>query len=174
MAQGRVYLGWGDGETESQFGFGVHRGWISTPGDSVLLVSQAYTGDIRLALGEKILLLGEGYWNAQAIAGLGGGGIGQEFGTGGVPLKSRGGWGQLNLRPSFTWELGGGFGIDDPDETQLPAATGRGRNIVYEGHVHVRPGGGLIFGLEYRRIATLYQAGTLSANHVNGFMGVAF
>ncbi|MFI5206610.1 MAG: hypothetical protein ACHQX4_01210 [Gemmatimonadales bacterium] len=173
MVQGRVYIGWGDGETESEIGFGAHRGWISTPADT-LITSQAYTADIRLALGEKILLMGEGYWNAQAIAGLGGGAIGQEFGVGGVPVKSRGGWGQLNLRPSFSWEFGGGFGIDDPDDTQLPAATGRDRNIVYEGHVHVRPGGGLIFGVEYRRIATLYSAGTLTANHVNGFMGVAF
>jgi hypothetical protein len=174
MVQGRVYMGWGDGERESEIGVGVHRGWISTPGDTVLLTSQAYTADIKLALGEKILLMGEGFWDAQAIAGLGGGAIGQEFGTGGVPVKSRGGWGQINLRPSFTWEFGGGFGIDDPDETQLPAATGRGRNIVYEGHVHVRPGGGLIFGVEYRRIETLYSAGTLTANHVNGFMAVAF
>ena len=173
MVQGRVYLGWGDGETESQLGFGVHRGWVSTPADTLLL-SQAFTADARLALGEHVLLLGEGFWSAQAIAGLGGGAIGQEFGVNGVPVKSRGGWGQLNLRPSFTWELGGGFGIDDPDETQLPAATGRGRNIVYEGHVHVRPGGGLILGVEYRHIATLYSSGELTANHVNGFMGVAF
>ncbi|MFI5281409.1 MAG: hypothetical protein ACHQU1_13010, partial [Gemmatimonadales bacterium] len=85
MAQGRVYMGWGEGETESQIGFGAHRGWISTRGDSVLLVSQAYTADIRLALGEKILLMGEGYWNAQAIAGLGGGAIGQEFDVNGLP-----------------------------------------------------------------------------------------
>jgi hypothetical protein len=173
MVQGRVYVGWGDGETESEIGLGVHRGWISTPADTTI-TSEAYTADVRLAIGEKILLMGEGFWNAQAIAGLGGGGIGQEFGVGGVPVKSRGGWGQLNLRPSFSWEFGGGFGIDDPDVTQLPVATGRGRNMVYEGHVHVRPGGGLIFGVEYRRISTRYSAGTLSANHVNGFMGVAF
>src|SRR5579859_3375569 len=49
MVQGRVYIGWGDGETESQFGFGVHRGWINTPGDTVLLTSEAMTADARLA-----------------------------------------------------------------------------------------------------------------------------
>ena len=173
MVQGRAYIGWGEDETESQIGLGIHRGWVRTPADSEL-VSQAYSADIRLALGAKILLLGEGYWNAQAIAGLGGGGIGQEFGTAGEPVKSRGGWGQLTFRPSFMWQFGGGVGIDDPDETQLPVATGRGRNLVYEGHLHVRPGGGLILGVEYRRIETLYSAGTLTANHVNAFMGVAF
>jgi hypothetical protein len=173
MFQGRAYVGWGEGETESEIGVGIHRGWINTPADT-LLASQAFTADLKLAFGEHVLLLGEGFWSAQAIAGLGGGAIGQEFGTGGVPVKSRGGWGQLNLRPSFMWEFGGGAGIDDPDETQLPAATGRGKNVVIEGHLHLRPGGGLIMGAEYRRITTTYSAGDLTANHVNVFMGVAF
>ena len=179
MAQGRVYIGWGDGETESEIGFGAHRGWISTPADT-LLTSQAFTGDLRLALGEKILIQAEGYLNGRALAGLGGGGIGQEFDSLGAAVQSRGGWAQLNLRPSLSWEFGGGAGIDDLKKNaqgnlvNALSAKGRSRNVVYEGHVHVRPGGGLIFGVEYRRIATTYSAGTLTANHVNGFMGVAF
>ena len=172
FVQGRIYVGWGDGETESQVGVGIHRGWIATTGDS-LLTSEAYTADLRLALGEKVLLLGEGFLNGQATAGLGGGGIGQEFGLNGVPVKSHGGWGQLNLRPTFSWELGGGAGLDDPDEAFLTPAQ-RGRNIIYEGHVHYRPGGGLLLGAAFRHIETSYATGTQKVNHINAFVGLAF
>jgi hypothetical protein len=172
FVQGRLYIGWGDGETESQIGVGIHRGWIATTGDT-LLTSEAYTGDVRLAIGEKVLILGEGFLNGQATAGLGGGGIGQEFGLGGRPVKSHGGWAQLNLRPTALWELGGGAGLDDPDEALLTPAQ-RGRNIIYEGHVHLRPGGGLLLGAAFRHIETSYATGTLTANHINGFVGLAF
>jgi hypothetical protein len=173
MVQGRAYVGWGEGDAESEIGFGIHRGWINTP-SGMLISSEAYSADARIALGEHLALLGEAFFNGQALAGLGGGGIGQEFGTGGVPVKSKGGWAQLNVRPNLTWEFGGGFGVDDPDESQLAPATGRGRNLVYEGHVHLRPGGGLIMGAEFRRIETDYAAGALTGNHVNVFMGVGF
>lgn len=172
FVQGRLYVGWGDGETESQIGVGVHRGWIATTGDS-LLTSEAYTADLRLALGEKVLLLGEAFFGGKATAGLGGGGIGQEFGLTGLPVESKGGWGQLNIRPTFAWELGGGAGIDNPDDNLLTALQ-RGRNIIYEGHLHYRPGGGLILGAAFRRIETSYATGAVTANHINGFVGLSF
>ena len=172
FVQGRLYVGWGDGDAESQVGVGVHRGWIATTGDT-LLTSEAYTADFRLALGSRVLLLGEGFLNGRATAGLGGGGIGQEFGLNGMPVKSHGGWGQLNVRPNGTWELGGGAGLDDPDEAFL-TATQRGRNIIYEGHVHYRPGGGLLLGAAFRHIETGYATGTQKVNHINGFVGLAF
>ncbi|HEY2806111.1 MAG TPA: hypothetical protein VGI92_09660 [Gemmatimonadales bacterium] len=172
FVQGRVYVGWGDGDAESEIGFGVHHGWIATTGDTDL-TSQAYSVDAKISLGEKIQLLGEGYFDGEATAGLGGGGIGQEFGLGGRPVKSRGGWGQLNLRPSFTWEIGGGAGFDDPDDAFLTPMQ-RGRNIIYEGHIHWRPGGGFIAGTTFRRIETTYAPGTISANHFNAFVGLAF
>jgi hypothetical protein len=170
--QGRVYFGWGDGETESQVGFGIHRGWIATTGDT-LLASEAFTADVRLALGEKILLMGEGFLNGRATAGLGGGGIGQQFGLGGRPVKSNGAWGQINLRPSLSWEIGGGAGMDDPDDAFVTPAQ-RGLNVIIEGHLHYRPGGGLIIGSAFRRIETSYAAGKMAANHINAFVGVAF
>ena len=46
--------------------------------------------------------------------------------------------------------------------------------MAYEGHLHWRPGGGLLFGAEFRRLETTYAAGTLSANHINWFAGLAF
>ncbi len=171
-AQGRFYFGWGDGDTESQFGVGIHRGWIATTGDTVLS-SEAITADWRLALGERILVLGEAFFNGQALAGLGGGGIGQNLGLSNVPVRAAGGWAQLNLRPSLTWEFGGGAGLDDVDEADIPTS-GRGRNIHYTGHVHWRPGGGLLLGFEFRRMETRYATGTIGANHLNWFAGVAF
>jgi hypothetical protein len=172
MLQGRAYIGWGDGDAESQIGVGIHRGWFATIGDS-LLTSQAYTADLRLAFGEKVQLLAEGYYNGSALAGLGGGGVGQSFGVAHVPVDSRGGWAQLNLRPTFSWELGGGLGMDDPDDSDLPSA-GRLKNMIYEGHLHWRPGGGLIVGAAFRRIETTYSTGVRAANVVAFFSGVAF
>lgn len=171
-AEGRVYFGWGDGDAESQFGFGIHRGWLVAGGDT-LLTSEALTVDGRLAFGEKLLLQGEGFFNGQALAGLGGGGIGQNLGAGGVPVRTQGAWVQLNLRPTFAWELGGGYGFDDPDDSDLPA-TGRFKNVVFSGHLHWRPGGGLLTGVEVRRIETTYLNGVYAANHINWFAGVAF
>jgi hypothetical protein len=171
FVQGRAYIGWGDGETETQIGVGVHRGWIATTGDT-LLTSSAVTVDGRIALGEKILLMGEAF-TGSALASLGGGGIGQELGAGGIPVDTRGGWVQLNLRPSFAWELGGGWGMDDPDDTDLPA-TGRMKNMHAEGHLHWRPGGGLILGGEVLRLQTTYQSVVQSAWHVNFFSGLSF
>jgi hypothetical protein len=170
-AQGRLYLGWGSDDTESQIGFGVHRGWIASA--DTLLTSEAFTVDWRIALGSRVLILGEAFLEGQALAGLGGGGIGQNLGAGGVPVRTRGGWVQLNLRPSFAWELGGGYGQDDPNEADLTPA-GRGRNVVMSGHLHWRPGGGLLFGFELRRLETTYAAGVVTANHVNWFAGLAF
>ena len=171
FVQGRIYTGWGDGETETQIGLGVHRGWIGTTGDS-MLVTEAYTVDARIALGEKVSLTGEGFVGS-ALAGLGGGGVGQEFGLGGIPVDSRGGWVQLVARPSSSWELGAGWGMDDPDDADLPT-TGRLRNVTYGGHITVRPGGGFFAGGEVRRIETTYQAGALPAWHVNVYSGVTF
>jgi len=172
MLQGRAYIGWGDGDAESQIGFGVHRSWFATAGDS-LLVSAAYTADLRLAFGEKIQILAEGFYNGSALAGLGGGGIGQNFGVGHIPVDTRGGWAQLNLRPTFAWELGGGVGMDDPDDTDLPV-TGRLKNMIYEGHLHWRPGGGFLIGAAFRRIETTYATGVLPANSIAFFSGLAF
>jgi hypothetical protein len=172
MLQGRAYFGWGDGDAESQIGVGVHRSWFATAGDT-MLVSQAYTADLRLAFGEKIQILAEGFYNGSALAGLGGGGIGQNFGVNHVPVDTRGGWAQLNLRPTFAWELGGGVGMDDPDDTDLPV-TGRLKNMIYEGHLHWRPGGGFIIGAAFRRIETTYSSGVLPANSIAFFSGLAF
>ncbi|MDP3911097.1 MAG: hypothetical protein Q8Q14_11970 [Gemmatimonadales bacterium] len=175
--QGRVRLAWGPADDPSEIAVGGHMGWLlgadSTTGDSVL-ASQAITADARIRLGGVLELIAEAY-AGQAVAGLGGGGIGQNVGARGVPVRSKGGWVQLNVRPSAArWMVGGGCGLDDPDDADVTAA-GRFKNVVCEGHIEWRPGGGpMLFGLEYRRLETTYQAGTMSAGHINLAAGYRF
>jgi hypothetical protein len=106
------------------------------------------------------------------LAGLGGGGIGQNMVRDGVPVRSKGGWALLNFRPTVAWEFGGGGGIDDPDDDDLAPAS-RLRNASFEGHViwRKRPA---VVGLEGRGIRTQYAppVGTRSATQVN--LGIGF
>jgi len=172
--EGRVRLGWGPTDDPSEVAIGGHIGWLrgfdSLTGDS-LLQSRAVTFDTRLKLGPAEIL-GEAFIG-QALAGLGGGGIGQNTGVGGAPVRTKGGWGQLNVRPRTGWMFGGGCGIDDPKDADVPA-TGRFRNFVCEGHVEWRPPGPLLFGFEFRRLQTRYQAGDFTVNHLNLAAGYRF
>lgn len=171
--QGRVRLGWGPTDDPSEVAIGGHIGWVvgldSTTGDT-LQKSNAVSFDTRLRFG-TVEFLGEAY-SGQAVAGLGGGAIGQNFGVGGVPVHSKGGWGQLNVRPRAGWMFGGGCGLDDPDDADVPA-TGRFRNFVCEGHVEWRPGP-LVLGFEFRRLETRYEAGDFVVNHLNLATGFRF
>src|SRR5437867_6453024 len=165
--QGRVRLAWGPTDDPSEVAIGGHIGWLrgldSLTGDSVL-TSRALTFDTRLKLGPAEIP-GEAF-AGQAIAGLGGGAVGQNAGVAGAPVHTKGGWGQLNFRPRRGWMLGGRCGIDDPkDADVLP--NGRFRNFVCEGHVEWRPPGPLAFGFEFRRLQTRYQAGDFTVNHLN-------
>jgi hypothetical protein len=172
--EGRLRLGWGPTDDPSEIAVGGHLGWIkgldSTTGDT-LLVSKAVTVDARIKVGFAELI-GEAY-TGEALAGLGGGGIGQSLGAGGVTVRTKGGWGQINLRPVPQFMFGGGCGLDDPNDTDLPA-TGRLRNFVCEGHAEWRPPGPLVFGFEYRRLSTRYASGDFSASHLNLAAGYHF
>lgn len=176
VIEGRLFVQWGEEDGESEVGIGGHLGWVATTGDS-LLVSKALTADFRVALGRKLSLTGSAF-TGQALAGIGGGGIGQDLGTGGVPLRTRGGWVQLDVRPTFAWEFGGGVGIDDPNDDDLEGNAGgyagRLRNLVKAAHLMWRPGGGLLFGAEVRRIDTTYADVVLGVTHVNVYAGLFF
>jgi len=177
-AEGRVYLDWGSDERESTIGFGAHRGWIATAGTGTI-ASQALTADFRIVFAGVVTVAGEAF-TGQVLTGLGDGGIAQDLGPQGQPVRSRGGWAQVDVRPVFAWELGGGYGRDDPTDGDLlqvggtPPPGARLSNVVYEGHLHWRPGGGLLLGAEFRRFETEFPAGVLKANHVNGFVGLFF
>lgn len=173
FAQGRLRLGWGPADDPSELAVGAHIGWIrgldSTTGDSVIQ-SRAITADARVKLG-RVELLGEAFVG-QALGVLGGGAIGQTRGVGGVPVRTKGGWGQLNIRFTPLVMVGGGCGLDDPDDADLPLPPPTGpppalRNFVCAGMVEWRPRGPLVFGAEVRRFATDYAAGRFTALHFN-------
>jgi hypothetical protein len=167
--QGRVRGRWGEGDNAGEVSFGGHYGWLqdSTGGQ---IHSKALAMSVWTPITPQIELRGEAFVG-QALAGLGGGGIGQNMVRNGVPVRTKGGWVQLNLKPSRALELGGGAGIDDPDDEDLVASS-RLENTAFEGHViwRHRPA---VVGVELREIRTKYgTAGTQSATHVN--LGIGF
>ena len=177
FVQGRLRGSWGDVTDPSEVGVGYHLGWFAES-DSTLSTSRALVlgGRIKLGLAE---VRGEWY-DGHGLGALGGGGIGRNFSTvlPGEPLNDRGGWFQLNLRPRPLWEIGGGCGYDEPDETQLNPADPfeRVQNTACEGHFIWQPGGPIVAGVEYRRIATEYGSttGIIVDNHINIQAGFKF
>lgn len=172
--EGRIRMGWGPTDDPSELAIGGHLGWLAR-GDT-LIKSQAATVDTRIKLG-PLELLAEAF-TGQALAGLGGGGINQNLGPLSAPVRTKGGWAQLNLKPVHEVSMGGGCGIDNPNDDDLrPAvgpAQGRLKNFVCEGHVDVRPSGPLVFGLEFRRLKTTYSTGEFTDNHINAAAGFRF
>jgi hypothetical protein len=169
--QSRIGVRWGQSGAPGEISVGGHVGWISTTGDS-LLDSRAAAVMLQLPLGKRIELRGEAF-TGKAIAGLGGGAIGQNLGLNGVPVHTKGGWGQLLIRPTPQWELGGGYGIDNPKDADLDTATMRLKNQTFEGHIQWRPSP-LVLGIEYRYINTSYAAGKATAGHLNLALGAEF
>lgn len=167
--QGRVRARWGDVENAGEVSFGGHYGWLLDSTDA-RVPSKALAVSVWTPLVGNIELRGEAFIG-QALAGLGGGGIGQNMVRNGVPVEGKGGWVQLNYRAG-SWELGAGGGIDDPDDDDL-AASSRLKNTAFEGHVIWRHAPAIV-GLEVRGLRTDYAPplDTRSAEHVN--LGVGF
>src|SRR3989475_633518 len=172
--EARVRLAWGPTDDPSEVAIGGHLGWLAS-GDT-LFQSRAVTADARVKVG-PVELLAEAF-SGEALAGLGGGGIGQNIGPTGAEGRTKGGWGQLNVRPRREVLVGGGCGLDDPDDGDLSDALGsshgRLKNFACEGHVDFRPAGPLVFGIEFRRLETTYPSGKFTANHLNFAAGYRF
>src|SRR5881397_648093 len=172
--QGRVRLGWGPLDDPSEVAIGGHLGWLASA--DTLFQSRALTADARVKFG-PVEFLAEAF-SGKALAGLGGGGIGQNIGPTGAQVRAKGGWGQLNIRPRREVLVGGGCGLDDPDNGDLSDALGnphgRLKNFACEGHVDFRPAGPLVFGIEFRRLETTYPSGKFTANHFNLAAGFRF
>jgi hypothetical protein len=172
--EGRVLARWGAGEQAAEVSVGGHLGWLATAGGRV--ESRAAAVSAWVPIGRYVEVRGEAF-TGRALAGLGGGGIGQSLGPGDRPVYTDGGWAQLNFFPVRSFELGGGFGIDDPHDGDLAlaSAASRLRNRAIEGHFIWRPRP-LVVGLEVRDLETRYGAGIgdVSTTHVNLGAGMEF
>jgi hypothetical protein len=171
--QGRVRARWGAGEEQGEVSVGGHYGWLAV-GPSRRTTSRALAVGVWTPLVRGLELRGEAYVG-RALAGLGGGGIGQNFGVDSTAVETTGGWAQLNLRPVPAWELGAGVGLDDPDDADLDPAGQRLRNLALEGHTSWRRAP-IVLGAEVRLLRTRYGTGggTVRATHLNLAAGVEF
>jgi hypothetical protein len=170
--QGRVHATWGQPGQEGELSVGGHYGWLAV-GPARRAHSKAVALSLWTPIVSKLEIRAEAF-TGQALAGLGGGGIGQSFGLDSVPVHTKGGWVQLNVRPSEMWELGAGAGIDDPDDDDLNPATARLRNLALEGHAVWRLAP-VVVGGEVRRLRTRYASlGDIAATQVNLAVGFEF
>lgn len=155
-----------------EIGIGAHRGALRVAGDSTL-DAWAVSADIRVPLGSRLELRGEGY-RGHLIRGLGGGAIGQNFGTlniaqqPGVPLTDTAGWLQLNAQLSAMVISGVGCGTDRVHEV----AADRKRNTVCAAHVQWRPVQPLLLSAEWREFRTRYASGLMQGRHLNLGFGI--
>jgi hypothetical protein len=171
--QGRVKLAWGADETAGEIGVGYHVGKVWDVNNEVQ-DSHAVGADVLVPIGPKLELRGE-FFSGQLLRGLGGGGIGQGFGLGGTtPVRSTGAWGQLNFRLTPRILVGAGYGFDDPDDADLAPTGTRLLNTTQEAHLHWRPSGPLVFGLEWRSMRTRYDASDYPNTHINLAFGFEF
>jgi hypothetical protein len=170
--QGRVQATWGQAGQEGELSVGGHYGWLAV-GPDRRTHSKALALSLWTPIVSKLEIRAEAF-TGQALAGLGGGGIGQSFGLDSVPVHTKGGWVQLNVRPSEMWELGAGAGIDDPDDDDLDPVTARLRNLALEGHAVWRLAP-VVVGGEVRRLRTRYASlGDVAATQINLAVGFEF
>lgn len=165
FVQARASAQWGAPELAREIGCGMHQGWLMPA--TTRVASNAIACDAMLPMTEWLELRGEAFVG-QGLRGLGGGGIGQNFTTANASLKSKGGWAQLNLRPTFALRLGAGCGVDHPD-----ALVTRRRNDACSAYA-LRTAGPVFVAAELRRLRTEYSTGRYTNDHVTLATGFEF
>lgn len=163
--QARVFGAWGEVE-RGEIGCGVHQGWLvpATERESAL----ALACDLVAPLASWLEIRGE-WFRGEALRGLGGGGIGQNFLPSGETLRTSGGWAQVNLRVAGRLGMGVGCGVDHP----VPGAV-RHRNDVCAAHAMLRQEGPFFVGAEYRWMHTEYSTGRYVNDYVTLGTGFEF
>ncbi len=169
--QGQLRLDWGEAERPASITAGVHAGRIADA-SNVERTTNAVAATFRIPLGSRVEVRGEAF-DGQALRGLGGGGIAQGLGVGGAAVRTRGGWAQIDLQATPRLLIGGGRGMDDPEDADV-LANGRLRNTTAEAHLHWRPAGPVVLGFEWRRTTTDYAAGSRTNQHLNLAFGFEF
>lgn len=168
--QTRAHVTWGDSENPAEVGVGLHYGSIADKNNEAQ-TSSAVTLDFLVPLGERFEVRGEAF-SGQALAGLGGGGIGQNFGIDTLTVvRSVGMWTQLNYRVSPRLLVGVAYGFDDPNDDDLPTLLSNATTAI---HSEWRPAGPLVLGLEWRSTATKYAASNYPNSHFNFAIGFEF
>lgn len=168
--QHRSALAWGDEENPTEIGVGLHFGTVNNKLENGA-VSDAVTVDFLVPIGERFEFRGEAF-KGRALAGLGGGGIGQNFGVDSLSsLESVGGWVQLNYTHSPRLLVGAGYGFDDPNDDPTPTIL---HNATSEVHLHWRPSGPLVMGVEWRSTRTRYALTDYPNTHINLAFGFEF
>lgn len=76
--EGRLRARWGEGDSRGEASIGGHYGWLAV-GPDWRVVTRAAAVSVWTSLAHRLELRGEAY-AGQALAGLGGGGVGQSFG----------------------------------------------------------------------------------------------
>ncbi len=168
--ESRAHLSWGADATAGEIGIGIHEGWLATPNSTAHRETRGVGVDAMVPFNRWLEFRGEWY-AGDGMRVLGGGAIGQLFDTNNAPVHSAGFWGQVNVTPVPRVTFGAGYGQDDPADANLPA-TARLRNAAAEVHLHIRPGGPVVLGIEYRRMETTYRTGPLVNDHINVAMGI--
>jgi hypothetical protein len=164
--QGRAFLSTGEGDMTRELGCGVHVGWLVPAIQRV--EANAVACDLLLPLSGWLEVRGE-FFRGQALRGLGGGGIGQNFTAANTPLKTTSGWTQINVRAVTVLRAGIGCGVDHPD-----ALAPRRRNDACAAYGIVRPTGPVFAGVELRRLRTGYSNARFTNDHVTLTAGFEF
>ena len=155
--QGRVRARWGEGETQGELNVGGHYGWLAVGrGERAL----ARAGGERL---DAARFRGSSFaarrTPGRRLAGLGGGGIGQNFGLDSVPVTTNGRLGPAQ-RPSgrAAGRSAPDSRMDDPDDADLliRRRSGCGTSPL-EGHVELAAVARVVGG-EVRWLRTRYAA----------------
>ncbi|MEO7361116.1 MAG: hypothetical protein ABI120_12365 [Gemmatimonadaceae bacterium] len=179
----RARLRWGatkdgtlsDGEMlgrGGEIGLSAHYGWARTSGTG-MQNSKAIAGDAHVSLPGNLELRGEVY-RGQLLRGLGGGGIGQNFGRAidtasvGPLLRDTAGWLQLNAQLHPTFIAGVGCGMDAVDLRDRPV---RQRNAACALHTLYRPNQPVFIAFEVRALQTRYADHNYRGTHFNLAIG---
>ncbi len=114
--------------------------------------------DYSLPLAKRFTLVGEAY-EGRAL-GFYGSALGEAIGTVGTTgqhgVQSRGGWFQAQTMLAKQWQLNLGYGIDDPNASQIPVGN-RSRNQTYMGNLIYKLNVNINLALEYRRLMTDFR-----------------
>ena len=119
---------------------------------------------------------------SQNLSAFGGGALRQSFAfltvrpgqVSVIPVRSRGGWGQLTFIATSRLSFNLQTGVDDPNNRDLPA-TGLARNTAYVANTFYRLAPNVVTGVEVAHMRTLYMAGPRpAANHYDLYFAYMF